>query len=59
MADKPEILTTNKARGGVTPRIVRYVLIVSVILAVAAMVWTYAQAPVATKPASDTAAGAK
>ena len=45
MADKPEILTTTEARAGASNKGVRYVLIISVILAVGAMVWTYAAAP--------------
>ena len=54
MADEPEVLTKTEARGGVTPHIVRYVLIISTILAVIAMVWVFAAAPDATQP--DTAA---
>ncbi len=54
MADKPEILTTTEARAGVTPHVVRYVLIASVILAVAAMVFVYARAPVATQQGATT-----
>lgn len=45
MAEEPEIITTEKARGGVTPHIVRYVLMVSLALAVAAMAWVYLAAP--------------
>jgi predicted secreted protein len=53
MAEEPEVLTTTEARAGVTPHIVRYVLIISVILAVVAMVWVFATAPDATRKGSD------
>jgi len=49
MAEDPKVLTTTEARGGITPHIVRYVLIVSLLLAVVAMVWVYAASPVTTK----------
>jgi hypothetical protein len=45
MDDKPEVITTNRARGGVTRHNVRYVLIASVVLAVVAMIWVYARSP--------------
>jgi hypothetical protein len=45
MADKPEVISTVKARGGVTPHIVRYVLIASTVLAVIAMGWALLAAP--------------
>lgn len=45
MAEQPEVLTTTEARAGATNKGVRYVLIISVILAVGAMVWTYVLAP--------------
>jgi hypothetical protein len=45
MAEKPEILTTTEARGATENKVVRYVLIVSVILAIGAMVWVYVLAP--------------
>ena len=45
MADKPEVISTVKARGGVTPHVVRYVLLVSLLLAVAALVLVFASAP--------------
>jgi len=54
MADDPEIISTRKARGGVTPHIVRYVLMASLVLAVVAMVWTYLSAPEATQPDTST-----
>jgi hypothetical protein len=41
MADEPEVITTIKARAGVTPHVVRYVLMISMMLAVAAMAWVY------------------
>jgi hypothetical protein len=56
MADKPEVISTVKARGGVTPHIVRYMLIASLVLAVAAMAWVYLRAPVATQQGATTAA---
>ncbi len=49
MPEEPEVLTTTEARGGVTPHIVRYVLIISLVLAVGAMVWTSSWAPEATQ----------
>ena len=49
MADKPKIISTVKARGGVTPHIVRYVLMISLVLAVAAMAFVYMGAPPATQ----------
>ena len=57
MAEEPEIVTTTEARGGVTPHIVRYVLIISTILAVAAMVWVFALAPKGTQEGATTSAG--
>jgi hypothetical protein len=56
MADEPEVITTVKARGGITPHIVRYVLIVSLILAVVAMAWTLLAAPKGTQDGATTAA---
>jgi hypothetical protein len=49
------VLTTTEARGGITPNIVRYMLIVSLLLAVAAMVWVYAASPVTTKGSATSA----
>ena len=57
MADEPEVLTTTEARAGVTPHIVRYVLMISLALAVAAMAWVYLGAPTATQDGATTAAG--
>ncbi|MBC7520545.1 MAG: hypothetical protein H7268_05545 [Sandarakinorhabdus sp.] len=57
MADKPKIISTVKARGGVTPHIVRYVLMISLVLAVAAMVFAYARAPTATQDGPTSVAG--
>ena len=56
MADEPEVLTKTEARGGVTPHIVRYVLIISTILAVVAMVWVFVVAPKATQQGATTSA---
>ena len=55
MAEEPEVLTTTEARGGVTPHIVRYVLIISVALAIGAMVWVFALAPKGTQEGATTA----
>ncbi|MFZ4689943.1 MAG: hypothetical protein ACOYLS_11945 [Polymorphobacter sp.] len=57
MADEPEVLTTTEARAGVTPHIVRYVLMISLALAVAAMAWVFIVAPSATQDGATTAAG--
>ena len=57
MADEPEVLTKTEARGGVTPHIVRYVLIFSTLLAVAAMVWVFALAPKGTQQGATTSPG--
>ena len=56
MIDEPKKLTTTEARGGVTPHIVRYVLIISLVLAVAAMAWSLLAAPDATQQGATTAA---
>ena len=56
MADDPKVITTVKARGGVTPHIVRYVLMVSLALAVIAMAWTYLAARKGTQQGATTAA---
>ena len=57
MADEPEVLTKTEARGGVTPHIVRYVLIFSTLLAVAAMVWVFAVSPKGTQQGATTSPG--
>jgi hypothetical protein len=57
MADEPEVLTTTEARSGVTPHIVRYVLIISTLLAVAAMVWVFVLSPKGTQQGATTSAG--
>lgn len=57
MAKEPQTISTVKARGGVTPHIVRYVLLVSLVLAVAAMVFVYASAPQASQDGPTTAQG--
>ena len=56
MPEEPEVLTTTEARGGVTPHIVRYVLIISLILAVGAMAWTFLASPKGTQDGATTAA---
>ena len=50
MAEEPETLTTTDARGGVTPHVVRYMLIISLLLAAAGIFWVLALAPKATQP---------
>ena len=55
MTERPEVIPTVKARGGVTPHIVRYVLMISLALAVAAMAWTYLAAPKGTQQGATTA----
>jgi hypothetical protein len=57
MADEPQKISTVKARGGVTPHIVRYVLLVSLVLAIAAMVFVYAAAPQGSQDGATTAPG--
>ena len=44
-ADPPEIISTVKARDGVTGNKVRYVLGISLLLAVAAMIFVYLGVP--------------
>jgi len=56
MPDEPEVISTVAARGGRTPHIVRYVLFISLVLAVVAMAWTYLAAPEATLDDTTTAA---
>nr|WP_310523804.1 hypothetical protein [Polymorphobacter sp.] len=56
MADEPEVLTTTEARAGTGTHVVRYVLYASVLLAVAAMVWTFVLAPRATQQGGTTQA---
>ena len=57
MADEPEVLTKTEARGGVTPHIVRYVLIISTLLAVAAMIWVFVMSPKGTQQGATTSPG--
>lgn len=57
MADEPEVLTKTEARGGVTPHIVRYVLIISTLLAVAAMIWVFVLSPKGTQQGATTSPG--
>ncbi len=45
MAEQPKEISTVKARGGVTPHVVRYVLLVSLVLAVVAMAFVFLDAP--------------
>ena len=42
---KPEVISTVKARGGVTGNKVRYVLAISLVLVVAAMIFVYIGVP--------------
>lgn len=56
MPDKPKIITTERARGGITHQHVRIVLAVSLALAVIAMIVVYAGAPIATQQGATTAA---
>ena len=56
MDEKPEVLTTTEARGGTGTHIVRYILIASVALAVAAMVWVFVLSPKGTQDGATTAA---
>jgi hypothetical protein len=56
MAEKPKVISTLRARGGVIVHAMRYVLMVSIALAVVAMVWVYLAAPKpspATVPAAS------
>lgn len=55
MPDKPRIISTERARGGITHQHVRLVLAVSVALAVIAMIIVYARAPVASQQGATTA----
>ena len=57
MADEPEVLTKTEARGGVTLHIVRYVLIISTLLAVAAMIWVFVLSPKGTQQGATTSPG--
>jgi hypothetical protein len=57
MADEPQKISTVKARAGVTPHIVRYVLLVSLVLAIAAMIFVYADAPQGSQDGATTAPG--
>ena len=55
--EQPEVLSTTDARGGTTGNKVRYVLIISVIVAVIAMVSVYAVSPKGTQDGATTAPG--
>jgi hypothetical protein len=48
MARKPGIISTLRARGGVIVPAMKWVLFISLALAVAAMLWAYLAAPAAT-----------
>lgn len=52
MAIKPRIISTLRARGGVIVPAMKWVLIVSLALAVIAMLWAYLGAPDAAAPAA-------
>jgi|GEM_PF-6356558 len=64
MTDKPEVSTTQDARSGETKGHMRYVLLASVLLAVAAMLWLAFGTPIAsqegrsTGPSSEQVGGA-
>lgn len=55
--EQPEVLSTTDARGGTTGNKVRFVLIISVIVAVIAMVSVYAVSPKGTQDGATTAPG--
>lgn len=57
MPEKPKTISTNRARGGIGTHIVRYVLVISTVLAIGAMVWVYFAAPQATAPGGPGPAG--
>lgn len=57
MTDDTKVISTDAARSGRTPHIVRYVLIISLALAVVAMGWTLLAAP-KTPPAAPATAEA-
>lgn len=57
MDDKPKIVSTERARAGAGTHVVRYVLIISVGLAIAAMAWVYLASPEATAPGGPGPAG--
>ena len=56
MAEKPKIISTNRARGGIGTHVMRYVLIISTVLAIGAMLWALLAAPSATDPGAGTSA---
>ena len=56
MAEDPEIITTDRARAGSTPHIVRYVLAISLVLVIAGMFWAYTSSPKGTQEGATTAA---
>lgn len=56
MAQDPKVLSTNRARGGIGTHVMRYVLIISTVLAVGAMIWVFGAAPTATDPGMETPA---
>ena len=58
MAEKPKVISTLRARGGVIVYAMRYVLMVSVALAAIAMVWVYVAAPKASPASVPVVAGA-
>jgi hypothetical protein len=54
MPEKPKTISTNRARGGIGTHKVRYVLVISTMLAIAAMIWVWFAAPEATDPTMET-----
>lgn len=59
MAEQPERVTATEARAGTGMHKVRAILIISVILAVIAMVWVYAAARQGTQDGATTSADPK
>lgn len=54
MPEKPTTISTNRARGGIGTHKVRYILAISTLLAIGAMLWVYFAAPSATDPTMET-----
>jgi hypothetical protein len=54
MPNKQKTISTNRVRGGIGTHVVRYVLVISTVLAIGAMLWAYFAAPTATDPRMET-----
>ena len=54
MAEKPTVISTNRVRGGIGTHKVRYVLVISTVLAIGALLWVYFAAPTAADPSMET-----